>query len=88
MTKTNARLYEALYVSTLAPGTPLNAVADIAVKARVANETRQLTGLLIFDGMRFCQQLEGSPKEVLKLLDRICQDPRHTQVEILHHGPL
>ena len=72
----------------MAPDAPISIVADIAPKARIANQAREITGLLVFDGMRFCQQLEGRPKEVMALTERIRQDPRHTNVEILHHGPL
>lgn len=86
--KPSSRLYEALYVSTLAPDQPLSVVADIAGRARTRNASLGITGLLIFDGMRFCQQLEGPQKEVLKLTERIRNDPRHTGVEVLHHGPL
>ena len=85
---TPARLHEVLYVSTIAPAAPISIVADIALKARIANQARDITGLLIFDGMRFCQQLEGRPKEVLALTERIRQDPRHTNIEIIHQGPL
>ena len=81
-------LYEVLYVSTLAPGQPLGVVAEIAAQARVANGQLDITGLLIFDGQRFCQQLEGPKKQVLKLIECIRNDPRHTKVEVLHHGPL
>ena len=81
-------LYEVLYVSTLAPGQPLGVVAEIAAQARVANGQLDITGLLIFDGQRFCQQLEGPKKQVLKLIERIRNDPRHINVEVLHHGPL
>ena len=82
------KLYEALYVSTLAQNEPFSIVADIAAKARSFNTQHDITGLLIFDGQRFCQHLEGSSKEVLALLERITQDPRHTKVELLHHAPL
>ena len=81
-------LYQVLYVSTLAPGQPLGVVAEIAAQARVANGQLDITGLLMFDGQRFCQQLEGPKKQVLKLIERIRNDPRHTKVEVLHHGPL
>ena len=47
-----------------------------------------LTGLLIFDGQRFCQQLEGPQKAVLKLMERIRDDTRHVNVEVVHHGLL
>ena len=86
--KNVSELHEVLYVSTLAPGAPLQVVAQITAKARLANEVADITGLLIFDGMRFCQQIEGSRREVLALTQRILQDKRHIQVEILRHGPL
>ena len=81
-------LYEVLYVSQLAPGQPLGVVAEIAAAARSANVRLDITGLLIFDGQRFCQQLEGPVKPVLKLIERIRNDGRHVGVEVLHHGPL
>jgi hypothetical protein len=88
MTKISTTLYEILYVSTLAPEAPLSVIGDIAAKARLANAERGITGLLIFDGMRFCQQLEGGQKQVLALLERIRQDTRHINMQILHHGEL
>ena len=87
MEKTS-EIHEILYVSKLAADAPIRVVADIAVKSRSANLSRVITGLLVFDGMHFCQQFEGSDIEVAALMDRIRQDPRHTQVEVLHHGPL
>jgi len=81
-------LYEVLYVSTLAPRHPPRVVAEIAGRARHVNAELDVTGLLIFDGQRFCQQLEGPQKSVLKLIERIRNDPRHVNVEVLHHGPL
>lgn len=84
----SAQLYEAIYVSTLAPGRPVSSVGDIAGKARAANPTRGITGLLIFDGMRFCQQFEGVKKQVLGLLDKIRHDPRHINLKIVHHDEL
>ncbi len=85
---TTPPLHEVLYVSTLNAGQPISIVADIAAKARVFNESNNITGLLVFDGMRFCQQLEGERKPVMALLERIRQDPRHSNVEVLHHAPI
>ena len=81
-------LYEVLYISQLAPDTPVSAVASIAGHARTANAQRGLTGLLVFDGQRFCQQLEGSQKQVLSAMARICQDPRHVEINVVHQGLL
>jgi hypothetical protein len=82
------QLHEVLYVSTLSPDSPVKVISQIAAKARIANQEADITGLLVFDGMRFCQQLEGPRKAVLALMERIQQDPRHVNVEILHHAPL
>ena len=84
----SSSLYGVLYVSTIAPEAPLSVVADIVRKARPGNQERGITGLLIFDGQRFCQQLEGPQKAVLKLIERIRIDPRHVNVEVVHNGPL
>ena len=87
-TPISAQLYEAVYVSTLAPGRPISSVGDIAGKSRISNQSQGITGLLIFDGMRFCQQLEGMKKQVLALVEKIRHDPRHVNVKIVHHGEL
>lgn len=86
--QTVSELHEIIYVSTLAADAPIRVVADIAVKSRCANQSRHITGLLVFDGMHFCQQFEGSEQAVAALMERIRKDPRHTDVEVLHHGPL
>ena len=84
----SAALYEVIYVSTLAPGRPVSSVGEIAGKARVSNPTQGITGLLIFDGMRFCHQLEGVKPQVVGLMEKIRLDPRHTNLEIVHRGEL
>ena len=86
--KTATKTYEILYVSTLAPDAPLSVVGDSAAHARIANAASAITGVLIFDGMRFCQQIEGKQKDVLALMERLYQDTRHVNIEVLHHGPL
>ena len=88
MTSSLTTLYEVLYVSVLAPGVPVSAVAAIAGHARAANAQRGITGLLVFDGNCFCQQLEGMQKHVLSTMERIFEDPRHVQVSVVHQGKL
>ena len=81
-------LHELLYVSTLAPDAAIQVVGDIARFARIANKELDITGLLIFDGQRFCQQLEGGMKVVTSLFERICLDARHIDVRLVYQGPL
>lgn len=81
-------LHELMYVSTLAPGATLSVIPHIARNARNANKLLDITGLLVFDGERFCQQLEGGVKAVIKLFESISADVRHVNVQLVHQGPL
>ncbi|MES2912186.1 MAG: BLUF domain-containing protein [Pseudomonadota bacterium] len=79
-------LFELMYVSTLAPDEDPGIVAAIAAHARLANEMLGVTGLLVYDGHRFAQHLEGSEEAVTALYARIEADTRHTAVNLRHHG--
>jgi len=81
-------LYEIFYCSELAQDLPATAVGAIVGQARARNAQRNITGLLVFDGMRFCQHLEGPRDAVEALMRRIEQDPRHVDVRVVHQGPL
>ena len=87
-TDPTAELHEVIYVSTLAPDAPTSVIADMGGKARLHTPWLGITGLLIFDGMRFCEQMEGSRKDVLAQLARIRQDTRHINLRVVHQGPL
>ena len=80
-------IYEMLYVSTLEPTAQVSAISVIATRSRVSNALRCITGMLIFDGIRFCQYLEGSKNDVLNLFERIRDDSRHAAVTLIHEGP-
>lgn len=81
-------LHEILYCSVLAPEQPISAIGKILAQARVFNAEHQITGLLVFDGMRFCQHFEGPQAEVRALMDRIARDRRHIEIRVLYDGPL
>lgn len=72
-----------LYVSQLAPTRKSSCVSEIVSTSRAANSARGLTGALIFDGEYFCQLIEGDDAEVQALMQRIADDPRHTNVTLL-----
>ena len=63
-------------------------VGAIVAHARARNAERGITGLLVFDGYRFCQHFEGPRHATVKLMDRIGEDPRHTHVRVVYEGPL
>jgi hypothetical protein len=58
-------------------------VADIIRTARNFNSIHAITGILIFDGDRFCQVIEGPTAPMAHLIDRLQGDRRDTEVTIL-----
>jgi hypothetical protein len=51
------------------------------------NPAESVTGMLLFDSEHFLQLLEGGRPAVSDCYRRICNDPRHGEVEILSCGP-
>ena len=76
-----------LYVSDLSPGTRATEVSRIVGSSRRRNAGDGITGLLVFDGDRFCQYVEGPPAAVSALNDRLDRDARHVRMEVLLEGP-
>ncbi|MEO8250253.1 MAG: BLUF domain-containing protein [Burkholderiales bacterium] len=72
-----------LYVSELAEGEAPSVVGAITKAARVSNANRGIGGLLIFDGARFAQMLEGPPDCIDDLLLKLQADARHTNMSVL-----
>ncbi|MBS0425939.1 MAG: BLUF domain-containing protein [Proteobacteria bacterium] len=81
-------LYEFLYWSQLADSQSPTAIGQILARARPFNASNGITGLLVFDGQRFCQHLEGPTVAVEALMGRIAADERHSELRIAYEGPL
>lgn len=77
-------VFELVYSSSLSPASDIRNVAEIVRTARSYNRDHALTSLLVFDGERFCQHIEGDRDAVLLLAGRIAADCRHQQFTILH----
>lgn len=73
-----------LYVSQLAPACDATVVPRIVQTARNFNAAHGITGLLVFDGLHFCQLLEGAASQVEPLIARIRQDTRHVNLQTLY----
>ncbi|MEL7012390.1 MAG: BLUF domain-containing protein [Pseudomonadota bacterium] len=58
----------------------------ILAMSQVANEKVGLTGQLLCHRDIFVQILEGPEDSVDETFERICRDPRHTDVEVLDDG--
>jgi hypothetical protein len=55
---------------------------EIHRSARACNALDGITGLLIFDGSRFLQIIEGAEEAIDHLVDRLRADKRHTAFEV------
>jgi len=71
------------YVSTARPELPADAIDQILAASRRNNHADGITGLLLYDGYRFLQALEGEPDRVRRAYDRIKADPRHRALVLL-----
>jgi hypothetical protein len=57
-------------------------VGAILAASKTNNGMDGVSGLLLFDGQYFVQALEGPENSVAAAFDRICLDPRHTDVRV------
>jgi Sensors of blue-light using FAD len=84
----NASLSILLYVSAVAPGVGDADIKAILATAHAYNPEHGITGALLCKPRHFLQAIEGPPREVNRLFDRIRADLRHTDVQLLLFGPI
>ncbi len=76
-------IFRMLYISTARKGFDESDLAQIMSTATKRNRADGITGLLIYDGRRFMQYLEGEESIVIETFKRIERDPRHFAVVVL-----
>ena len=76
-------MQQIIYISTARPELPAEAIDEILTVSRRNNHADGVTGLLLYDGYRFLQALEGEPRHVLRAFERIKADPRHRAIVTL-----
>lgn len=81
-------LLSLVYVSTATVPFSDADLATLLSTSRVNNETRGLTGVLLYRGGHFMQALEGPARAVRLALSRIAADPRHTGVWTVSEEPI
>lgn len=72
-------LLQLVYTSFVAPHCDETCVMEIVRRGREKNRQLNVTGLLIFDGLCFCQYLEGPKEPTLALMNEIRADRRHIE---------
>ncbi|PMG04394.1 blue light sensor protein [Vibrio breoganii] len=73
-----------IYISTLSPTCDSHTLDDILATSRKYNQQSHLTGLLSHNNKYFLQCLEGSRQAVNSTYNRILEDERHGNVQILY----
>jgi hypothetical protein len=76
-------LIRLVYASTAAQPVTSEFLEDILKTARLRNEVRDLTGLLVFDHQYFLQVIEGQRAMVSLLLGKLFADSRHRELTVL-----
>jgi len=60
-------------------------IKEMLEKARKYNKNRSITGCLLLYNGNFIQYLEGNQIQVLALFDKIKNDIRHSEINLLSH---
>jgi hypothetical protein len=81
-------LEQLMYVSRATPGVGARDAYDIIRTAHNRNSQLGLTGGLIFADGYFIQVLEGHGPSLQARFAAIAADPRHTDVDVRHLGPI
>lgn len=75
-------LSQYLYIST-APTLSRDEVNSILASSERNNPVWDITGLLLYNGRNFLQLLEGEEENLVSLMLRITEDPRHSGITLL-----
>ena len=81
--KTEKTMLRLLYFSTAQVFVTRNDVDEIAASSAVANKRQNVTGALGYNGRNFCQVLEGEPRIVRALAEKIAKDDRHSGFKVI-----
>ena len=79
----NEKVQRSLCLSLLSENSDFSAFKQIVQSARRHNGRLGVTGVLVFDGERFCHLIEGPEPAFDEVMQRITADARHTQLTML-----
>jgi Sensors of blue-light using FAD len=83
----NASNHRLLYLSHLVASARYDVVSAICQVSRRRNAELSLAGVLLFDGHRFCQWLEGPAASLARVRESIIGDKRHEFMTVLVDRP-
>lgn len=79
----DGRFRRIVYASTATARTDDDTQIDILRQSRANNGLNGISGILLSDGRRFLQVLEGTPEAIAHVFAQISADPRHAEVRML-----
>lgn len=74
------------YVSEASPGLSIDHVDDLSRDAFVFNRQAGVTGILLYDGARFMQYIEGPEDSIHIVYSRIVRATSHHEMVLLARG--
>lgn len=80
-------MYRIIY-SSRPFGFDSSVLSGLLIDSRENNEKHNITGSLICRADIYLQMLEGPKKKVSEVFEKIKQDDRHLEVEVLSEGPI
>lgn len=82
-------LYTLIYTSKAIKSFSIDELDQLLERARLFNQSHEITGMLVHLSGAFIQALEGPEKLVSGLFSgRISNDGRHDQIEVVAQGPI
>ncbi|MFK7816430.1 MAG: BLUF domain-containing protein [Gammaproteobacteria bacterium] len=81
-------IFQLVYISAANKEFSEQELQELLEKARVNNESLNVSGMLLFHQGSFIQALEGPLSAVESLYNKISEDKRHTETRVLFRGEL
>lgn len=76
------------YSSQAMPGLSIDDVENLATSADNFNKSADVTGILLFDGSRFMQYIEGPDEGLKQVYSRIIASRQHSEIIELARGQI
>ena len=81
-------IHQLVYISAAEQEFSEKELQELLEKARINNESLDVTGMLLFHEGSFIQALEGDEDKVEDLYKKIGQDNRHSETRVLFRGEI
>ncbi|AAM38122.1 hypothetical protein GUF72_21555 [Xanthomonas citri pv. citri] len=85
---TTGPLHAIAYVSEVRRPWTLGEIDRLLVSSSALNAQNAITGVLLYDGQRFFQYIEGAPAPLRDIYDRIKRSSRHDLVAELYNDQI